>query len=81
MTAQYSPEVYKQLSLDDLNRRFTNLEFLAKIYSAHRDEIKRSMEDFEYGQQTLKDWRDRISSITDDMSNIIIAIQMKQNGG
>lgn len=75
--AQYSIEQYYKLgSVSELERRFNLLKELIQPFKAHRDLVRRILDDAEWGRAELEDWNKRLDEVASDMKNIIEAINL-----
>ena len=62
-------------NIPELERRFTNLEPLVRVYSEEYGLIQNVLANPEYGHTRLKEIGEKLDDLKQDMQNIITAIK------
>lgn len=77
----YPFEIYAPLSIVDLERRLKNLQPLVRTNIRAYNEIKCAMQNQEYGEALLREYKETLDDLKLDMERIIMVIELKRGGG
>lgn len=73
----YPLEIYLNLrSIPELEKRFTLLEPLVRVYLREHENIRRAMEDNEWGLAKLTEIQKELDDLKLDMTNIATAVEL-----
>lgn len=86
MTTEYK-KVYSaidymnaKLSIPELESRFKAYEPLVRVAQREYSNIERAMQNFEFGQQLLKELRQELDEYRQCMENLVLVIELKKSG-
>lgn len=68
------------LSFQELESRVKNLEPFIRVYMRDYENIRRSMEDPEYGKACLADLQAKLDDLKADATSLITVIELKKLG-